>query len=1091
MQKLSRPPRPFVALASRLTLAAFMLSLAAPGVRAQAIERAAAPEALTAPSFALAAQAQAPAAALSLAPITALAAPAAVAAPAAAPQGLPAAAAAETPAAAPAAGAEAAASPLAARARTLAPSAAPARADAESASSGLSAAFDGSRVPRGALAALKSYAPAALTAAGLGAAAWALQHFTGVPHAAAAAPLAMLAGTLTAGGAGSAGPTAAEKSQLLAALSNAKMAGELLKPDDLALFGRARGWSQDKTERVADALADDDDLVRLSGGHFVFVDTSRRAAGGLDDQNLDRAAALAGKAIGWINHPQGERAHQLARALAVVGAALRLLPGDGDRKTELASLYRNAAMEVARAVLEDPHALLGEPEVPDVQRALILARPLNGIHYDGGMPTEPASPSARRGMTTLLGAVVASRGEDLTPEQRETTAGWKLARAFFNSKLVPGVHEGAPDPAPVPALPAPKPAADGEPQAAPQAQEPAPAYKPLNPGDYKTLLEFGTDLTGKAAEGKLRPLIGRKSEIRQMVKTLLRVEKNNPLVVGEKGVGKTAIVGGLAQMIASGEIPELAGKNIVKIDLTKVVAGTQYRGQFEERMKKIIEEAAKSQGRVILFIDEIHLIVGAGSASGSQDAAQILKESLADGSISMIGATTLDEYRRIEKDGALMRRFNPVKLAPPTTQEAEAILAGLKPIYEKKHGVTIPEETVKAAVELASRYATDRKLPDSALDLMDDAAAEVELRASQAKKAGEAQGSREVTPQDVAAEIELRTGVPAGRLSADKKAQLKNLPAELKAQVIGQDHAVEAVARAVQRGELGFRDPKQPIGAFVFLGPTGVGKTELARALARAKFGSEKNMLRLDMSEYQEKHSVSRLISAPPGYVGHDEGGQLTEPIRRNPYQVILLDEIEKAHPDVFDVLLQVLEDGRLTDSSGRVVDFSNTIIVMTSNIGAGTEAEAPKRRPIGFHPSDDDAPAPAASRRERYLAEFKAKYRPEFVNRVGEDGVIVFNELSSREQLEQVLNLRLAALERQLAGKKMSVTLTPAARAAALDRALAQKRYGARPLKQLVDREINGALSEAELDGRVADGDRVLVDWDAASGAFRADKAP
>jgi ATP-dependent Clp protease ATP-binding subunit ClpC len=599
-----------------------------------------------------------------------------------------------------------------------------------------------------------------------------------------------------------------------------------------------------------------------------------------------------------------------------------------------------------------------------------------------------------------------------------------------------------------------------------------------------------------------------------MVKTLLRVEKNNPLVIGEKGVGKTAIINGLAQMIVRGEIPELSGKNIIKIDLNKVVAGTQNRGMFEERMQAIIDAAKSSNGRVILFIDEIHMIVGAGSASGTQDAAQILKESLSDGTLSLIGATTMDEFRKIEKDGALMRRFNPVKLLPPTKEEAEAIVEGVKPIYEKKHGVTIAIETVKAAVALAARYVTDRHLPDSALDLMDDASAEVELKASEAKQAGNDNATKTVTAEDIAQEISMRTGIPAGKLNEDKKTALKNLPTEMKGQVIGQDEAVGAVAEAVQAGETGYRDPKQPIASFVFLGPTGVGKTELARALAKIKFGSEKNMLRLDMSEYQEKQSVSRLISAPPGYVGHDEGGQLTESIRRNPYQVILLDEIEKAHPDVFDVLLQVLEDGRLTDGQGRTVDFSNTIIIMTSNIGgsvSGDQEGADKKTSDGWRDGGDGfeykqegmgfnakqlkrskgSAGQTPERHKHFLDAFKAKYRPEFVNRVGEDRVIVFNEIAEKSKLSLILDLRLKALEAQLKDKGLTVTLTDAAREAVLAEALTQSQYGARPIKQIVDRKINQALKDAELEGRTTDGDAVIVDWDAAAGRYRADAAP
>jgi ATP-dependent Clp protease ATP-binding subunit ClpC len=641
-------------------------------------------------------------------------------------------------------------------------------------------------------------------------------------------------------------------------------------------------------------------------------------------------------------------------------------------------------------------------------------------------------------------------------------------------------------------------------------------FRPLRKSEYKTLLNYGTDVTQKAVDGLLRPMIGRKAEMRQIVKTLLRVEKNNPLIIGEKGVGKTAIVNGLAQLIASGEMPELRGRNLIKIDLNKVVAGTSSRGMFEERMQGIIDEAKKSSGRVILFIDEIHMIVGAGDSDKSTDAAQILKESLADGSLSLIGATTMDEFRRIEKDGALMRRFNPVKLLPPTKDEAVEILEGVKGVYEKKHAVTIALETVKAAVSLALRYVTDRHLPDSALDLMDDASAEVELKAGEARARGVENPSLTVVPEDIAKEVEMRTGIPAGKLNEDSKTSLKGLPTEMKGQVIGQDEAVEAVAQAVQAGETGYRDPKQPIASFVFLGPTGVGKTELARALAKIKFKSEKNMLRLDMSEYQEKSSVSRLISAPPGYVGHDEGGQLTEPIRRNPYQVILFDEIEKAHPEVFDVLLQVLEDGRLTDGQGRTVDFSNTIIIMTSNIGgsvAGAEDAPEKHGRIGFRTGADEktedgsgekmdgigfraklvktskgANGAADARKAKYLDEFKKKYRPEFVNRVGEDRVIVFNEITEKSKLGLILDLRLKALESQLKDKRLTVVLTAAAREAVLTRALEQSRYGARPIKQIVDRQINQALMNAELEGRIADGDAVSVDW-TADGGYRAGK--
>jgi len=1072
---------------ARLTLAAFLAGLPGPRAWAQVVERA-----VTAP-VSIGASA-AGAGVLSLSPLSAPTALAASLAPA---LSAPAASALalSAPALSPAAAAAAAAVPVAAAASeaaalptTVALAAPAAAAAASPAAPRASAVLSAAALDVPAFSAASGSADAARSGAA--------RAFDG----AAARPV-MSAPAAEPGGSGSR-PSASEISRLQADLRDAQQGGELLTPAALAQFGRKYGWDLAKTARVADALADEDGLARLSEGHFLFVDIDARASGTYGIDEVDEANAAAQTALHMLNHPSEHRSGQLAEALATLGIALRRISPDKqfEYHAEVASLYRNVAMELARSATREQWLIVRAKDGEASERAVrtrALHELMNGIYYDGGNASQTMSAVGKAGLLVLLDQLK-PRAEVLQSERGRAVAdGLGLLKLFVNDKHVPTYGPAAEEAPRAPLrLPSPaKPAAlltgpAGSAAAPAEPAKPASTFKALEKDAYKSLYEFGVDLTQKAADGKMRPLIGRKAEIRQIVKTLLRVEKNNPLVVGEKGVGKTAIVNGLAQLIVAGEIPELAGKNIVKIDLTKVVAGTKYRGEFEERMKKIIDEAAASKGRVILFIDEIHNIVGAGGASGSQDAAQILKESLADGTLSLIGATTLDEYRRIEKDGALMRRFNPVKLAAPTKAEAEEILEGVKSIYEKKHGVTIPTETVKSAVSLAARYVTDRALPDSALDLMDDAGAEVQLRAAEAKKAGQEGARTTVEATDIAWEIELRTGVPAGKLSEDKKAVLKSLPGELKGQVIGQDHAVAAVARAVQRGELGYRDPKQPIGAFVFLGPTGVGKTELARALARVKFGSEKNMLRLDMSEYQEKHSVSRLISAPPGYVGHDEGGQLTEPIRRNPYQVILLDEIEKAHPDVFDVLLQVLEDGRLTDSSGRVVDFSNTIIVMTSNIGAQSPDQ--HRRRIGFVQRDEpEEDSETVNRRDHYLKEFKAKYRPEFVNRVGEDGVIVFNDLSDKAKLEQILDLRLAALNRQLAEKKLSVELTTAAREAAMTKALASKQYGARPIKQLVDRDINQALTDAELDGRIADGDRVIVDWDAAAGSYRADKAP
>jgi ATP-dependent Clp protease ATP-binding subunit ClpC len=874
--------------------------------------------------------------------------------------------------------------------------------------------------------------------------------------------------------------------------------GQLMTQDELIAKAVSAGEKEALAKPLIKILVGDGRFMSLSGNRYVYTEITERFSGEFEDGEINRAGKLAKEGMKLVSGEASLSGH--AQGVTMLGDALEILKArDASAAAEVEILYKNAAFELLRDVLREQIGILGQKAESDQsfegrrERAVETFNQLNQMHFGAGLADPKFDAQTTADLEELIG--------DLKPAKRHANQeeGRQIGRGLQMLHLMLQGEE-----------PSPKPAQDGK--SAPAEKKVI--FKTLEKSTYKALFDYGTDITQKAADGKLRPMIGRKAELRQMVKTLLRVEKNNPLVIGEKGVGKTAIINGLAQMIVRGEIPELSGKNIVKIDLNKVVAGTQNRGMFEERMQAIIDAAKNSNGRVILFIDEIHMIVGAGSASGTQDAAQILKESLSDGSLSLIGATTMDEFRRIEKDGALMRRFNPVKLLPPTKEEAEAIVEGVKPIYEKKHGVTISLETVKAAVALAARYVTERHLPDSALDLMDDASAEVELKASEAKQAGTENPTKEVTAEDIAKEISMRTGIPAGKLNEDKKTQLKNLPTEMKGQVIGQDEAVEAVAEAVQAGETGYRDPKQPIASFVFLGPTGVGKTELARALAKIKFGSEKNMLRLDMSEYQEKHSVSRLISAPPGYVGHDEGGQLTESIRRNPYQVILLDEIEKAHPDVFDVLLQVLEDGRLTDGQGRTVDFSNTIIIMTSNIGGsltsgvvgengktadgfrdGGDGFLYKREGMGFNAKlirvKKGEMAASPDRAAKYLEAFKAKYRPEFVNRVGEDRVIVFNEIASKEKLSLILDLRLKALESQLKDKGLKVTLTDAAREAALAKALSQSQYGARPIKQIVDREINRALKDAELEGRIVDGDAVIVDWDAAAGRYRAAAAP
>ena len=1098
---MNRPSRrsPLVVLGSRLMLAAFVVALAGPAVRAQAVERAA-PVSASAAGVVGAAGASlaAPVLPSSLAPLNAapLAAPSALAGAAAPAAALPVLAAPAASVRSPAASPKAAAPAAVAALKSAALRAAALSSPKTSASEGRAQSA-------------RTFDSAAARPADAGDAVggqWNSAPALGLSRAARGAAADGPRGFTPSGG-----DLKAVARVLEAQLRREAKAGELMTKDALVQKALPLAGDAGKAESVVEKLAAYGRLMRLSNDRYVFSDLSDRFDASSGSEDVDKAGLLAQDAIGKMNGSTSLPIH--AGAVAAFDDAYKVLRNHNESSAaaEVKILRDNASLELLRDVLREYEFVLRgkalqDPSLtPQRERALEVMLKLQTMHYGADLDAPQFDAPTQAWLEDLVG--------NLNPSKKftEQENGKRIAAGMgvLYSLIAPdGETSGENAPAPKPRLALPAPKDEGAP-AAPAK----PAYKPLDREDFKSLYDFGTDVTQKAASGNMRPLIGRKAEIRQMVKTLLRVEKNNPLVIGEKGVGKTAIINGLAQMIVSGEIPELAGKTVIKIDLNKVVAGTKYRGEFEERMQKIIDEAKKSNGRVILFIDEIHMIVGAGGASGSADASQILKESLADGSLSLIGATTMDEFRRIEKDGALMRRFNPVKLLPPTKDEAEAILDGVKGVYEKKHGVTIAQETVKAAVALASRYVTDRHLPDSALDLMDDASAEVELKASEAKAAGVENPTKAVTAEDIAKEISLRTGIPAGKLNEDKRSQLKNLPAEMKGQVIGQDEAVEKVAEAVQAGETGYRDPKQPIASFVFLGPTGVGKTELARALAKIKFGSEKNMLRLDMSEYQEKHAVSRLISAPPGYVGHDEGGQLTESVRRNPYQVILLDEIEKAHPDVFDVLLQVLEDGRLTDGQGRTVDFSNTIIIMTSNIGgslAGAQADESGRTADGWRDGGDgfeykqegmgfgakELKRPKASygstpeRKSQYVEEFKKKYRPEFVNRVGEDRVIVFNELTEKSKLGQILDLRLKALESQLKDKGLKVALTGAAREAVLAKALAQSRYGARPIKQIVDREINRALKDAELEGRIADGDSVTVDWNAAEGRYTADKS-
>lgn len=636
-------------------------------------------------------------------------------------------------------------------------------------------------------------------------------------------------------------------------------------------------------------------------------------------------------------------------------------------------------------------------------------------------------------------------------------------------------------------------------------------------------LEFGTDLTQRAREGKIDPVIGRKKEIDKIIQVLSRRTKNNPVLVGEPGVGKSAVVEGLAQAIVRGDVPDLLrGKIVFALDLPAMLAGAKYRGDFEERLKDTMD-AVRHSGNIILFIDEIHNIVGAGStAENSMDAANILKPMLARGELQTIGATTLDEYRKyIEKDPALERRFTPVNVEEPSVEESTEILRGLRDKYEAHHKVTITDEAIVAAVTLSDRYITDRFLPDKAIDLIDEAASRARLdsfkgpsgvkeleeeieyltaeknRAVRKSKYAEAQQlldrikQAEKKIEDIRDEWERRrgemrvsigaeevakivagwTGIPVVKLTEEESEKLLHLEDELHARVIGQEDAVSAVAKAIRRARAGLKDPGKPIGSFIFVGPTGVGKTELSKALAAALFGDEKLMIRLDMSEFMEKQSVSKLIGAPPGYVGFDEtGGQLTEKIRRKPYSVVLFDEIEKAHPDVFNVLLQILDDGRLTDSKGRVVSFKNTVIIMTSNIGAGEV----KDTPLGFaDPQGGDALAEYDRMKERIGDALRAQFKPEFLNRI--DEIIVFHKLS-REDAAKVCDLFLASLVKRLGQRGIELHVSSAAKDE-LVREGYDEVYGARPLRRVIQRRIEDALSEEILQAKVDAGQTVNVD--------------
>ena len=639
----------------------------------------------------------------------------------------------------------------------------------------------------------------------------------------------------------------------------------------------------------------------------------------------------------------------------------------------------------------------------------------------------------------------------------------------------------------------------------------------------KTLSEFTRDLTEAARQGKLDPVIGREKEIQRVIQILSRRTKNNPVLIGEPGVGKTAIAEGLAQRIAAADVPEeLLDKKVLSLDLSGMVAGTKYRGEFEERIKKTIDEV-KKDGNVILFIDELHTIVGAGSAEGAVDAANILKPALSRGEIRVVGATTLNEYRKyIEKDAALERRFQPVTVGEPTPETAIEILKGLREKYEAHHKLTITDEAIEAAVRLSVRYINDRFLPDKAIDLMDEAASRVRMDAESAspelksleeklaalrkekaeviakqdyEKAAQLRDIEQnyvqqveierehwrknlavsrgtVGEEDIAKVVAGWTGIPVTRLTEDESQRMLKLEETLHQRVVGQDEAVTAVAKAIRRSRVGLKDPKRPIGSFLFLGPTGVGKTELCKTLAQVMFGSENDMIRIDMSEYMEKHTVSRLVGSPPGYVGHEEGGQLTEKVRRKPYSVVLFDEIEKAHEDVWNILLQILEDGIVTDSQGRRVDFKNTIIVMTSNVGARNITSADK--PLGFDGRETEADEKARFDRikQAVLEELRRTFKPEFLNRI--DETIVFRQLTE-EDIRHIAQRMLEVTGGRMAQQGITLLVDDEA-VTALAKDGFNPQYGARPLRRAIQNEVEDAVAEQMLEGKLQSGDTARI---------------
>ncbi|MBI3554243.1 MAG: ATP-dependent Clp protease ATP-binding subunit [Elusimicrobia bacterium] len=915
-----------------------------------------------------------------------------------------------------------------------------------------------------------AHLPRVAAAAAVVALAW-VAHAAGRPELALGVAPILMAGTLRDKSRGAPEEAKDKDAAYYGVVRGARQPGEMLGPVQTADFGERLGLSHREAWEAVGRLADEGKFAMFSNGYNLLVELPKPDPMDLPDVE---GRALAMKAVGLLNN---EPMVDHARAVAMLQKAYLKYPKDdgedeaSESRRQVSYLRLNAALEVLRNVVEE-HETTSTTAGPTEKSLIAEAKKyLYDAYYDTHHVALPPDQMTLDVLTDIVNKYQISRYNS-HPDYKEIEAGWNVAKTVAKRLGKPAVAALSPAAAQTGRAPLMLPAPAGS----------KPGFNLIADDDskFKELNKFGTNLTGLAAYGKLEPLIGRAAELRQVIKVLIRPKKNNPIVVGEPGVGKTQLVEGLALKLVKGEVPpELKDKNIFKLNLNALVAGTTLRGQFEARVEKVLKEVAASGGRVILFIDEVHMVLGLGNSEGGHDLSQVLLDAMARSGLSVIGATTLDKYRKIEKQGALNRRFQGVTLNPNTKEETLEILRATNAKYEADHKVTLPEETLKAAVDYAARYITERQLPDSALDLRDDAVAEVKLRSYEQEENGK-EADRTVSPNDIATEIALRMEIPVQNVSATDKEALRAMPDELEKRVVGQGQAIKALTRAVRKSRLGYKDPNRP-DIYLFLGPTGVGKTETFKALA-SLLGLP--VTALDMSEYGEKHNIARLISAPPGYVGYEEGGQLTEPVRRKPRHAVLFDEIDKAHSDIFNILLQIAEEGRLTDGQGRRVSFKDSVVIITANFeGYHSSDEKPA---MGFRDSRSEMTAEqkADEAKAKYTENLEKHLKRELINRIGRHRIIVFNELSP-EMLVQIARVMEGGINKRFEAKDMTIRLTDASVKHMVDDASSDKnrKYGARPLRDILEEEVLDAMAEAELDGRTSNGDRVVVDWDPARG--------